>query len=108
MLFRSVENCHGLAKLFRPIRDNFQPIAQPGYSAVGFHVGGTIERPTSNLVERMVGRDLKDLVSEFFGGKKSRKKQSSASSPAPMTEQVQPTPTAAETSPAATPTPAAP
>ena len=82
------------AKLFKPIRDNFRPIAEPGYSALSFQVGGTIDRPRSNLVERMVGRDLKDLVSELFGGKKSKKKTSSEPSPA-ATEQVSPTPTPA-------------
>jgi len=95
------------AKLFKPIRDNFRPIAEPGYSALAFQVGGTIDRPRSNLVERMVGRDLKDLVSELFGGKKSKKKPSTEPSPA-VAEQVTPTPAAADTSTGATPTPAAP
>jgi hypothetical protein len=95
------------AKLFKPIRDNFHPIAEPGYSALGFQVGGTIDRPRSNLVERMVGRDLKDLVSEFFGGKKSKKKTSSEPSPA-GTEELTPTPPAADTNIGATPTPVAP
>ena len=95
------------AKLFKPVRDNFRPISEPGYSALAFQVGGTIDRPKSNLVERMVGRDLKDLVSELFGGKKSKKKASNEPSPA-ATEQVTPTPAAAATNLGATPTPAAP
>jgi type II secretion system protein N len=95
------------AKLFKPIRDNFRPIVEPGYSAVAFQVGGTIDRPKSNLVERMVGRDLKNLVSEFFGGKKSKKKPATEPSPA-AAEQVTPAPPAADMSTGATPTPAAP
>ena len=57
------------SQLFSPIRDNFQPISEPGYSAVDFHIGGTIERPKTNLMERVVGRDLKDFVSGLLGGR---------------------------------------
>src|SRR5437762_3795550 len=80
------------AKLFKPIRENFQPTNDAGYSAVSFQVGGTIDRPKSNLVERMVGRDLKDFVIGLFGGKKSKKK--TAPQPAPTdTDQATPTST---------------
>jgi hypothetical protein len=58
-------------QLFKPIRQNFQPTNDPGYSAVDFQVSGTLERPRTNLVERVVGQDLKDMVSGFLGGKKS-------------------------------------
>ena len=78
------------AKLFKPIRENFQPIGEPGYSAVNFQVSGEIDRPKSNLVERMVGRDLKDLVSDLFRGKKSRKKKEPE---AAAGESAQPSPT---------------
>ncbi|MFN2541978.1 MAG: type II secretion system protein GspN [Chthoniobacterales bacterium] len=80
------------AKLFKPVRENFLPISEPGYSAVNFQVSGTLDRPKSNLVERMVGRDLKDLVSGLFGGKKSKKKKEPETSPA---EAGQTTPTPA-------------
>jgi hypothetical protein len=56
------------AQLFSPIRDNFQPIDEPGYAAVDFKVGGTIERPKTNLVEKVVGRNLRDFVNGLFGG----------------------------------------
>jgi hypothetical protein len=93
-------------RLFQPMRDNFQPISEPGYSAIAFHVGGTIDRPNSNLLERMVGRDIKDFVSGLFGGKKSKKKKPAETTPG---ESGLPTPGPAATvdlaSPAATPTP---
>jgi type II secretion system protein N len=97
------------AKLFKPIRENFQPTDEPGYSAVNFQVGGTIDRPKSNLVERMVGRDLKDLVSGLFGGKKSKKQKPPQSTPTEA-EQTTPTPTATPdlVSPAATAAPSPP
>ena len=56
-------------QLFKPIRANFQPTEEPGYSAVDFEVTGTLERPKTNLLEKVVGRDLKDLVNSFLGGK---------------------------------------
>jgi hypothetical protein len=66
------------AKLFRPIRTNFQPAEEPGYFAIDFEVGGTIGRPKSNLLEKVVGRDLKELVNSFWGGKGERKKKGAA------------------------------
>jgi len=61
------------AQLFKPIRANFQPTDEPGYSAVDFEVTGTVERPKTNLLEKVVGRDLKDLMNNFLGGGKSDK-----------------------------------
>ena len=62
-------------QLFRAIRDNFHPIDEPGYSAIEFQVGGTIDRPGTNLVERLVGRDITSMLNSFFGGKKARPKK---------------------------------
>jgi hypothetical protein len=62
-------------QLFRAIRDNFHPIDEPGYSAIDFHVGGTIDRPSTNLVERLVGRDITSMLNSFFGVKKDRQKK---------------------------------
>jgi hypothetical protein len=65
------------SQLFRPIRDNFQPIDQAGFAAVNFEVNGTIERPRTNLMDRLVGAELKDLsgvISGFLGGNKRKKK----------------------------------
>jgi hypothetical protein len=58
------------SQLFKAIRENFQPINEPGYSAIDFQVGGTVDRPSTNLVERLVGRDLSSMLNSFFGGGK--------------------------------------
>ncbi len=63
------------AQLFKPIRTNFQPTEEPGYSAVDFEVTGTLERPKTNLLEKVVGRDLKDLVNSFWGSKSDKPKK---------------------------------
>lgn len=62
-------------QLFKAIRDNFHRIDDPGYSAIEFQVGGTIERPSTNLVEQVVGRDISSMLNSFFGGKKNRPKK---------------------------------
>jgi type II secretion system protein N len=93
-------------QLYKPIRENFQPINEPGYSAVDFQVSGTIEHPKTNLVKKVVGRDLKDIVSDLFGGKTDRpkkKKSQDAEKSAPA--ERSPSPSASpETTPAATAT----
>jgi hypothetical protein len=61
------------SQLFKPIRENFQPTADAGYSAVDFQVSGTVDKPRTNLVDRIVGRDLKDIVTGLLGGKKQDK-----------------------------------
>jgi AsmA-like C-terminal region/AsmA family len=94
------------SQLFKPIRENFRPIAESGYSAIDFQIGGTIDRPKSNLVDRVVGRDLKDIVSGLFGGgkksdKSKKKKQKEAEvSPAEETSPA-PAPSAENTAPGA-------
>jgi hypothetical protein len=62
-------------QLFKAIRDNFHRIDDPGYSAIEFQVGGTVERPNTNLVEQVVGRDISSMLNSFFGGKKDRPKK---------------------------------
>jgi hypothetical protein len=62
---------------------------EPGYFAVDFQVGGTIERPKSNLLEKVVGRDLKDLVNSFLGGKSERPKKKKSPGTAPATEETE-------------------
>ena len=71
-------------QLFKPIRANFQPASEPGYFAVDFEVGGTIDRPKSNLVEKVVGRDLKDfgsVINSFLGGGKTDRPKKKRSVP---------------------------
>jgi hypothetical protein len=62
-------------QLFKAIRDNFHRIDEPGYSAIEFQVGGTVERPSTNLVEQVVGRDISSMLNSFFGRKKDRPKK---------------------------------
>ncbi|MEO7168604.1 MAG: AsmA-like C-terminal region-containing protein [Spartobacteria bacterium] len=109
-------------QLFAPIRENFQPLADPpGYAAVDFKVSGTIERPKTDLMDKLVGRDLRDLggvISSFFGhGKKKKPKEEATPSPtptplpndiAPALSPGEPTPSAPpeEASPLPSPTPA--
>jgi AsmA-like C-terminal region len=75
-------------QLFKAIRQNFQPINEPGYSAIDFQVGGTIERPSTNLMDRLVGRDISSMINSFFGGRKkerAKKKKKQIEEAAPPT-----------------------
>ena len=79
-------------QLFKAIRDNFHRIDDPGYSAIEFQVGGTIDRPSTNLVEQVVGRDISSMLNSFFGGKKDKqkKKKKAAENAAPARPQPNP------------------
>jgi type II secretion system protein N len=84
-------------QLFAPIRDNFQPIDKPpGYAAVDFRVSGTVEHPKTDLMEKVVGHDLRDLggvISSLFGhGKKKKKSPSPTISPTPTPLPNEPAP----------------
>src|SRR5262245_3517272 len=70
-------------QLFKAIRDNFHHTDDPSYSAIEFQVGGTIERPSTNLVEQVVGRDISSMLNSFFGGKKPKKKKKPAENAPP-------------------------
>jgi AsmA-like C-terminal region/AsmA family len=77
-------------QLFTPIRENFQPLRESaGYAAVDFKVSGTVDRPKTDLMDKLVGRDLRDLsgvISTLFGhGKKKKPAEAAASSPSPTT-----------------------
>jgi AsmA-like C-terminal region/AsmA family len=62
-------------QLFKAIRSNFQPTTEPGYAAIDFHVGGTIDRPSTNLMDRLVGHNLSSMLNSLLGGKKDRSKK---------------------------------
>lgn len=89
------------AQLFKPIRTNFQSTEEPGYSAVDFEVTGTLERPKTNLLEKVVGRDLKDLVNSFWGGKsdKPKKKKGAQTNPEESTPAPNPDTSASPVAP---------
>jgi hypothetical protein len=92
-------------QLFRAIRDNFHRIDEPGYSAIEFQVGGTVERPSTNLVEQMVGRDISSMLNSFFGGKKDRPKKKKKPVEDVMTAAPSPSVSPEQALPEATPTP---
>ena len=74
-------------QLFGPIRENFQAVADsPGYAAVDFKVSGTVDRPKTDLMDKLVGRDLRDLsgvISSLFGHGKKKKKPTEPAAPSP-------------------------
>jgi len=66
-------------RLFRAIRDNFRRSAEEaGWATVDFRVSGTVARPRTDLMEKLVGRELKGLgnvISGFLRGKSDRTKR---------------------------------
>jgi type II secretory pathway pseudopilin PulG len=98
-------------QLFRAIRENFQPIGESGYFAVSFQVSGTVGRPKTNLMDKLVGRDLKDLgsvIDSLIGGGKSekaKKKKKAADAAVPVSDQSATPEPAESSSPAAAPSP---
>jgi AsmA-like C-terminal region len=96
-------------QLFKAIRDNFHRIDTPGYSAIEFQVGGTVERPSTNLVEQVVGRNISSMLNSLFGGKKDRPKKKKKAVEDATTAVPSPSlpPEAALPEAAATPSPAA-
>ena len=87
-------------QLFNMIRDNFKPIDEPGYFALDFQVGGSVDRPKTNLMDQVVGHGLKDLVDGFFGSGKPKKKKKAAEASSAEEATASPTPPA-EVSPSA-------
>lgn len=109
------------SRLFRTIRENFQPTDDPAFAAVQFDITGTVDRPKTNLMDRLVGQDLKELgraLSGMFGGgdtnrPKKKKKRDRSSDPAqadaadlsptpsnpPLPTPASPSPTLPETTP---------
>jgi hypothetical protein len=59
------------------MRESFRPIDLPGFAAVDFQVTGTLDRPKSNLLGKVVGKDLRDLggvINSLLGSGKAKKK----------------------------------
>lgn len=102
------------SQLFQAVRQNFQPTDDSKYSAVSFQVSGTVGRPKTNLMDKLIGRDLKDLssvISSFMGGSKSekakKKKEAEESAAAPSPPAPSAPADAAPPAPAESPTPTA-
>ncbi len=82
-------------QLFSAVRDNFQPIDVPGYSAVPFQITGTVDRPRTNLMDKVVGKGLRDLggvIDTLFGRGRSKRKKPPAELPAPTLDVSPPPP----------------
>jgi hypothetical protein len=97
-------------QLFTPIRENFQALKEPpGYAAVDFKVSGTVERPKTDLMDKLVGRDLRDLsgvISSLFGhGKKKKSAEAVTPSPTPTASPSEATPAPVSPEPVAPATP---
>jgi type II secretion system protein N len=97
------------SQLFRAIRENFKPTDEPEYSGVSFQISGTVGRPKTNLMDKLIGQDLKDLSSVISGliggGKKSdkaKKKKKAEEEAAAAEPSIEPTPGGSE-APLATP-----
>jgi hypothetical protein len=101
-------------QLFRPIRNNFQATEQEGFAAVDFRVTGTVERPRSDLMDKLVGRELKDIgsvINSFLGGGKSnrdKQKRETAADAAPAGAADHPAAEPAPEAPAEAPFPSEP
>jgi len=82
-------------QLFKAIRQNFQPTSEAGYFALDFQVGGSVDRPSTNLVDMLVGRDLGNVINRLFGvGKTERPKKKKKRAEA-VTSTATPSPSAA-------------
>jgi len=98
-------------QLFKAIRQNFQPTSEAGYFALDFQVGGSVDRPSTNLMDRLVGRDLGNVINRLFGGgkterpKKKKKRAEAVTSTATPSPSVAPeeTPLDLATTPAPSP-----
>ena len=82
-------------QLFKAIRQNFQPTSEAGYFALNFQVGGSVDRPSTNLMDSLVGRDLGNMINRLFGvGKTERPKKKKKRTEA-VTSTATPSPSAA-------------
>jgi type II secretion system protein N len=74
-------------QLFSPVRENFLPLAdEPGYAGLDFKISGTVDRPRTDLMNKLVGSNLQDLggvISSLFGRSKKKKKEEPAAAPTP-------------------------
>jgi len=102
------------SQVFAALRQNFQPTGEPGYSGLNFQVTGTVGRPKTNLMDKLIGKDLGSVIDSLMGGGKSEKarkkkaaeekaREAQPSAPAPA-ESPSPSPATPE-SPQPTPAP---
>jgi hypothetical protein len=99
------DKIHG--QLFKAIRRSFQPSKEPGYFALDFKIAGTIDRPSTDLMDRLVGHDLSSMINSLFGdGKSDRPKKKKKRTEDAMPAAPSPSGAAEETAPPPIATPA--
>lgn len=82
-------------RLFGAIANNFQPAEPAGFSAIKFQVSGTVDKPKTNLMDKLVGGQLKGIggvIDSLFGGGKASRARMKG--PQPESQPEQPSPTA--------------
>jgi hypothetical protein len=98
-------------QLFKAIRQNFQPTSEAGYFALNFQVGGSVDRPSTDLMDKLVGRDLGNVINRLFGGgkkerpKKKKKRAEAEIPPAASSPSATPEETALPLAPTPAPSP---
>jgi type II secretion system protein N len=84
-------------QLFRGMRENFVASEdRAGEYSLPFHIGGTLEKPKTNLMERAVGVDLKNIggvIDALFGRKGKKKDAEPPAEPPTVTATPTPSPT---------------
>lgn len=91
-------------QLFRGMRENFAATDRPGEYSLPFHIGGTLDKPKTDLMERAVGADLKNIgsvIDALFSRGKNRKKKDAEPRASPSSSETP----AAALSPSVTPAP---
>ena len=79
------------SQLFHAMQANFHSTDEPNFAAVDFNISGTVDKPKTNLMNKLVGPDLKDiggLIGGFLGRGRSKRERratnpEAAVSPAP-------------------------
>jgi hypothetical protein len=96
-------------QLFKAIRQNFQPTSETGYFALNFQVAGSVARPSTDLMDKLIGRDLGNVINRLFGGGKTgrpkKKKKRAEAEISAATSSPSPTPEETLLQLATTPTP---
>ncbi len=96
-------------QLFHAIRENFGAVPDhPGQYSLPFHVGGTLEKPKTDLMQQVVGVDVKNIggvIDALFGRGKGKKKNAEPTPDVSVSVTPTPTPSPA-TAPSPTPSPA--
>ena len=81
------------------VTETIEPSVMATLPSKDFQVSGTVGRPKTNLMDKLIGRDLKDLssvITGLIGGGKTEKKKKPAEEPAAAapSSTVSPAPTA--------------